>query len=68
MSTISKERARLVPAAAVTPALQVDWTIIGPKTSVAGHVGSRLNAVAKLSRRLEYRMAREREAFEVLTD
>lgn len=29
-------KARLVPAAAVTPAHQVIWTIIEPKASVAG--------------------------------
>ncbi len=35
-----KERARLVPAAAVKPALQVVGIIIGLKVSVAGSVSS----------------------------
>ncbi len=35
-SLTSKERARLVPAAAVKPALQVVGTITGLKESVAG--------------------------------
>ena len=38
MSPIRKERARLVPAAAVKPALQVVGMIIGLKVSVAGLV------------------------------
>ncbi len=38
-----KERARLVPAAAVKPALQVVGNIIGLKVSVAGLVSSWLN-------------------------
>ncbi len=41
-----KERARLVPAAAVKPALQVVRTIIGLKVSVAGLVSSWLNLIA----------------------
>ncbi len=35
-SMANKQWARLVPAAAVTPALQVAIAIIGPKASVAG--------------------------------
>jgi len=41
-----KERARLVPAAAVTPALQVIGTIIGLKVSVAGLVSPWLKLAA----------------------
>ena len=41
-----KERARLVPAAAVKPALQVVGTIIGLKVFVAGFVSSWLNLAA----------------------
>lgn len=39
----NKERARLVPAAAVTPALQVIRSIIEFKSSVAGSISSNLN-------------------------
>ncbi len=42
----NKERARLVPAAAVKPALQVVGTIIGLKVFVAGLVSSWLNLAA----------------------
>ena len=41
-----KERARLVPAAAVKPALQVVGNIIGLKVSVAGLISSWLNLAA----------------------
>ncbi len=45
-NTMRKERARLVPAAAVKPALQVVGNIIGLKVSVAGLVSSWLNLAA----------------------
>ncbi len=45
-NTGRKERARLVPAAAVKPALQVVGTIIGLKVFVAGLVSSWLNLAA----------------------
>ncbi len=41
-----KERARLVPAAAVKPALQVVGNIIGLKVSVAGLISSWLSLAA----------------------
>ncbi len=41
-----KERARLVPAAAVKPALQVVGNFIGLKVSVAGLNSSWLNLAA----------------------
>ncbi len=41
-----KERARLVPAATVKPALQVVGNFIGLKVSVAGLESSWLNLVA----------------------
>ncbi len=41
-----KERARLVPAAAVKPALQVVGNFIGLKVFVAGLVSSWLNLAA----------------------
>ncbi len=44
--SVRKERARLVPATAVKPALQVVRRIIGLKVSVAGLVSSWLNLVA----------------------
>ncbi len=46
---MNKERARLVPAAAVKPALRVVGTFIGPKACVAGPVSPWLNPTAQLS-------------------
>ncbi len=43
---MNKERARLVPAAAVKPALQVVGNFIGLKVSVACLISSWLNPIA----------------------
>ena len=59
---MNKDWERLVPAAAVIPAVQVAATIIGSKTSVACHVSLLLNQASQVSGCIRYCMARDREA------
>ena len=57
----NKGWARLVSAAAVTPAARVVGTIIGPKASVAGHASLPVNPAAQRLGFGGYYLARRRE-------
>ncbi len=57
----NKERARLVSAAAVIPALRVVGTIIGLKASVAGLASFLSNPTTQSLDRRKYCQARRRE-------
>ena len=64
-SLTNKDWARLVPAAAVIPAVRVATTFIGSKTSVACYVSLLWNPASQGSKCERYCIARDRERQEV---